>query len=102
MKRFGFMSLIAAGLMISGLQAGEIHKRQVRQQKRIGEGVETGQLTPRETVRLERKEAKLNREIRRDRADGGGLSPKERAKINRQQNRLSRQIYKEKHDKQHR
>jgi hypothetical protein len=62
--------------------------------------VGTGQLTPRETIRLERQEARLNREIRRDRHDGGGLGLRERHKINRQQNRLSREIYRQKHDRQ--
>jgi hypothetical protein len=101
MRKFGVITLVATGLTISGLNAGEIHRRQVRQQKRIGEGVESGQLTAKETARLERKEVRLNREIRRDRADGGGLSAKERAKINRQQNRISRDIYRQKHDAQH-
>jgi hypothetical protein len=102
MKRFGFLALIAAGLLISTLNAGEIHRRQVRQQKRIGQGAQSGQLTARETARLERKEVRLNRQIRRDRADGGGLSAKERARIDRKQDRLSREIYREKHDAQHR
>jgi len=56
-------------------------------------------LTPRETARLERKEARIQREIKRDRAaNGGHLTPAEKAKINRQQNRVSREIYREKHD----
>ena len=50
-------------------------------------------------VRLERKEARIENEIKRDRAaNGGHLTPAERAKINRQQNRVSRQIYREKHE----
>ena len=102
MKRFGFLALIATGLLISTLSAGEIQRRQVRQQKRIGQGVKSGQLTAKETAKLERKEVRLNRQIRRDRADGGGLSAKERARIDRKQDQLSREIYKEKHDAQHR
>ncbi len=77
-----------------------IRQRQMNQQRRIGQGVRSGQLTAGETARLERKETRLNREIRRDRVDGGGLMVKERTKINRQQNRLSRQIYRQKHDGQ--
>lgn len=65
----------------------------------IAQGVQSGELTPRETARLERKEARVQREIRRDRAaHGGHLTPAEKARINRQQNRLSREIYREKHD----
>lgn len=77
-----------------------IRHRQRAQQRRIAQGIRSGQLTPGETAKLERREAALNREIRRDRRDGGGLSARERAKIDRQQNRLSRQIYREKHDNQ--
>ncbi len=82
--------------------AAEVDQRQRNQQARIGEGVESGELTPRETARLERKEARIHREIRRERAaNGGTLTPGERARVNRQENRLSRQIYRQKHDAQH-
>lgn len=78
-----------------------IHKRRVDQQKRIGEGVESGQLTPAEAARLENKEHKINSEIRDDREDHGGkLTAAEKKKINRQQNKVSKDIYKEKHDAQ--
>jgi hypothetical protein len=80
----------------------EVDRREGRQQARIAEGVRSGALGPRETVRLERKEAKLHREIRHDRAvHGGRLTRAERAKVNREENRVSRQIYREKHDRRH-
>ena len=93
--------LIVTGMMAAALAAwaqGPIQKRQENQQQRIAQGVKSGQLTARETARLEHKEAALNREIRHDRKTGGGLSAGERAKINRQQNQMSRQIYRQKHD----
>ncbi|HEY7114713.1 MAG TPA: hypothetical protein VIA45_17430 [Thermoanaerobaculia bacterium] len=80
---------------------GRIHKRADRQQERIGQGVQSGQLTAGETARLERKEAGLNKEIRGMRQENGGrLSKGDRALINHQQNQLSRQIYRQKHDGQ--
>jgi hypothetical protein len=88
------------GLVTPTFAQGHIRQREANQQKRIGEGVENGSLTPRETARLERQEGHINREIQRDKADGGGLSPAERAKITRQQNRESRRIYTQKHDGQ--
>ena len=92
---------LAASLSVPAL-AAEVDRRQANQQARIAEGVESGQLTPRETARLERKEAKVRREIRRDRAaNGGTLTPAEKARINRQENRTSRQIYRAKHDDRH-
>lgn len=102
MKRFAFTSLIAAGLMVAGLNAQEIQKRKENQQDRIAQGVKSGQLTPAETANLEHKEVRLNREIRHDRAENGGkLTGQEKRQINRQQNRLSRQIYRKKHNGRH-
>jgi|SRR5437879_4224707 len=99
MKRFAFVSLIGSALMITSLGAQEIHKRKENQQDRIAQGVKSDELTAGETAKLERKEVRVNRELRRDRAQNGGtLTPKERRKINRQQNRLSRQIYRDKHN----
>lgn len=105
------MRIVIAAASLMGMTAayadepvnkpGRIHTRQERQQKRIGEGVENGSLTAKETAKLEHKEAKLNREIRHERAaDGGKLTAANRAEINRKQNRLSKEIYKEKHDAQ--
>jgi len=94
-------ALLAVTLAVPAL-AAEVDRRQASQQARIAEGVESGQLTPRETARLERKEARIRREIRRDRAENGGtLTPAEKASVNRQENRVSRQIYRQKHDAQH-
>ena len=102
MKRIAFTSLIAAGLMIAGLNAQEIKARQENQQDRIAQGVKSGQLTAGETANLEHKEAGLNREIRHDRKqNGGNLTNKEKCQVNRQQNRLSRQIYNKKHNARH-
>ena len=90
---------LAIALLPSEARAeGRVRTRQERQQQRIAQGVGSGQLTAGETARLERRESRLNHEIRRDRADGGGLSLHERAKIERQQDRMSRQIYRNKHN----
>jgi hypothetical protein len=96
--------MIAAALVtgIHGQQApsgSEINQRRETQQDRIAQGVASGQLTAGETANLEKKEARLNREIRNDRkANGGNLTNNEKAQINRQQNRLSNQIYNDKHN----
>jgi len=97
------VAVLAAVLGISlAARAAEVDRRERRQQERIAQGVKSGELTPRETARLERKETRIHREIERDRAaNGGQLTPAERRQINRQQNRVSRQIYREKHDAQH-
>ncbi len=94
-------AVLALGLAAPAL-AGEVDSRQTNQQARIAEGVESGQLTPGETARLERKEARNRRQIHRDRAaNGGTLTPAERAQVNREENRTSRQIYDAKHNDRH-
>ncbi len=82
--------------------AENIKKREKRQQDRIDQGVKSGELTKKEALKLEKKEAELHRKIKKDRKDGEGLTAKERAKIRHEQNKLSRQIAKQKHDKQKR
>ena len=78
---------------------GRIKKRAGNQQNRIAQGVQSGQLTARETARLEHKESALNQETRDMRAlDGGKLTPGDKAVVNQQQNKLSKQIYNQKHD----
>ena len=78
---------------------GSVNDRREDQQKRIANGVQSGQLTAGETKRLETREANLNREIKNDRqANGGTLTPQERRQVNRQQNNLSRSIYNDKHN----
>jgi hypothetical protein len=96
--------IVVTGALLAACMAtangDNIHAREVRQQKRIAQGVRTGNLTAREAATLEHKEAALHREIRRDRVDGSGLTLKERQKIARQQSELSRKIYRESHDSQ--
>jgi len=89
---------VAAVLAVPSL-AAEVDRREANQQARIAQGVQSGQLTPGETARLERKEAAIHREIRQDRAaNGGHLTEAERAQVNRQQDRVSNQIYRAKHN----
>jgi hypothetical protein len=80
---------------------GRIKKRAGNQQNRIAQGIQSGQLTARETARLEHKESALHQETRDMRAlDGGRLTPQDKALVNQQQNKLSKQIYNQKHDSQ--
>ena len=76
-----------------------VDAREGKQQARIANGAKSGQLTPRETGRLEKREANINREVRNDRAaNGGRLTSQERAQVNHQQNNASKQIYDDKHN----
>jgi hypothetical protein len=78
---------------------GSVNDRRRDQQQRIGNGVQSGQLTAGETKNLESREANLNREVHADRtANGGTLTPQERRQVNHQQNNLSHSIYNDKHN----
>ncbi len=80
----------------------EVGKRAENQQDRIAQGIKSGQLSAGEAAHLENNEAKINNEVRHDRAaNGGKLTPQERQQVNRQQNRESRQIYRAKHNGRH-
>jgi len=105
MKRI-VVSMMMGALLMGGvsnvLAQNEINERQRNQQKRIGEGVENGSLTPGETAHLEKQEAAIHHEVKTERkANGGTLTAQERRQVNRQQNRESKRIYRQKHDAQH-
>ena len=99
--------MMMSALLLGGVSSvlardNEINERQRNQQKRIGEAVENGTLSPGETAHLEKQEAAIHHEVKTDRkANGGTLTAKERRQVNRQQNRESARIYKQKHDGQH-
>jgi hypothetical protein len=78
---------------------GTVVQRNVNQQERIEQGLQSGQLTTREAAKLEGEEARVEKAESRALKDGK-LSPEERARIDRAQNQVSRDIYREKHDAQ--
>ena len=101
MKTLVKMIVVVSALSSLALGA-EVDRREARQQGRIAEGVGSGQLTPGETARIEHQEARIQKEIKADRAANGGvLTPAERRSINRQENRESRRIYAAKHNARH-
>ena len=80
-------------------QANRIDQRRENQQDRIAQGVRSGQLTARETSQLERRDVRINHQVRSDRArNDGRLTYNERRQVNREQNRVSRSIYRDKHN----
>lgn len=76
-----------------------IDQRQANQQKRIDQGIASGQLTPKEAARLENREAKIAKHEAAAKADGK-VTKAERRKLEREENRASKAIYKQKHDGQ--
>ncbi|MDI6748600.1 MAG: hypothetical protein ACOY6N_08720 [Pseudomonadota bacterium] len=78
-----------------------IDQRQMNQERRIDQGIASGQLTAREAARLERGQERIDAMENRAKADGV-VTARERARIQHAQNVESRRIYRQKHDRQHR
>ena len=97
------MKLITASLLAS-LIAGPalahgIDGREANQHRRIEHGVRHGSLTPRETHRLERREASIAAQEARMRAHHHGhLTRHDRHLLNKRLNRTSAAIWRDKHD----
>lgn len=83
----------------AGTNSPEIDKKQHHQQHRIWQGINSGQLTAKETYRLEKQQASIHKKERRFKADGN-LTRVERAKLQRSLHQSSKSIYKQKHDRQ--
>ena len=77
----------------------KIDQRQINQQQRIDQGVASGALTPRETAKLQRREAKIASDEAAAKADGK-VTRAERRKLRHEQNRASAAIKRQKHDRQ--
>ncbi|MBI5576402.1 MAG: hypothetical protein HY896_08565 [Deltaproteobacteria bacterium] len=75
-----------------------IEQRQRNQQQRIYNGVQNGSLTPGEAARLEREQARIERQEQRFKSDGN-FTRRERAVINNRLDKSSGHIYREKHDR---
>ncbi len=89
--------LMAWSSVLSQAQTPRVDARERRQQKRIEQGVKSGELTPAETRRLEAREGKIKADEMQAKSDGK-VTKFERRKLNREQNRESRAIYRKKHN----
>ncbi|MEW6338191.1 MAG: hypothetical protein ACOY3Y_00275 [Acidobacteriota bacterium] len=98
--------ILAAGLLAAAFagsaDAATVNQRQHRQQVRIGQGIASGALTPREAMRLEARSASIARQEAVMRRTGGGLGPAERSILRQRLDHLSGAIWRQKHDGQRR
>lgn len=98
------MATVLAAMPLSGFAQDPaatpgIDKRQEMQQKRIDQGVQSGELNKREAARLERRQERIGRMEDKAKADGT-VTKKERARIHHAQNQESQRIHRQKHDRQ--
>ncbi|MGZ3493908.1 MAG: hypothetical protein ACXU99_10990 [Thermodesulfobacteriota bacterium] len=95
---------ILVGTLIFGTvsiaMAGPFTWRETRQQARIYQGVDSGQITWGENQRLEREQGRIEADRQRAWADGK-FTPREACRLTREQNRASRDIWRAKHNRFH-
>ena len=75
----------------------QIIQRDVNQEKRIEQGLKSGQLTTKEASKLEREESRIDK-MESNALKDGKLTDAERRRITQEQNKASKDIYREKHD----
>jgi hypothetical protein len=78
---------------------GSTVQRDVNQQERVEQGLQSGSLNTGEAARLEKQEATVDR-MQSNALKDGNLSTTEKVRLRKAQNRLSRDIYRQKHDAQ--
>ncbi len=76
-----------------------VDQREANQERRIEQGVHSGELTPREAARLERGQRRVERLEARAKADGV-VTRRERQALHHAQDDQGRRIYRQKHDAQ--
>lgn len=92
-------TLFVSGPAFAQADTPVIDQRQANQERRIDQGIASGQLNAREAARLDREQHRIDRMENRAKADGV-VTDRERARIAAAQNRASRHIAREKHDRQ--
>ena len=95
----GVLMLGMSGMAFAQAETPVIDQRQANQEKRIDQGIASGQLNEREANRLNKQEEHINKMEDKAKADGV-VTKGERAKIDHAQDRASRHIAREKHDRQ--
>ncbi len=95
----GALAIAVSGVALAQSASPSVDQRQANQAQRIQQGTASGQLTPRETERLQNQQARINNAEAKAKADGT-VTPKERERLARMQNKASRDIAREKHDGQ--
>jgi len=87
------------GMAFAQADTPVVDQRQANQEKRIDQGIASGQLNEHEANRLNKQQGHINRMEDRAKADGT-VTKGERARIDNAQDRASRHIAREKHDRQ--
>ena len=93
------LALISVGSFAQAASTPRVDARQVKQEKRIENGVSSGQLSSHEAARLEKEQGHVAKVEEKAKADGT-VTAAERQHLQRAQNRSSADIHHQKHDPQ--
>ncbi len=101
--KLAIAGLVSGGLVLgsfpglAGAESPRIDNREVYQQGRIYQGVESGQITPREFNRLENQQSRIQTGEARMKADGR-YTRRERVRTQQRLNSSNCNIYRAKHN----
>ena len=108
MKHF-LLTVAAASAVLAGLPAvasaapwQSVNQRQANLERRIDQGVRSGELTRVEATRVRGQFRDLSRLEAQYRRSGHGLDARERRDLDQRFDRLSQHVYAQKHDRQDR
>lgn len=101
MKLSTVMLALVATVATTSVMADSINQRQHRQDKRIAQGIKSGELTKDEVKDLRAERRAIRTEERAYRADGK-FTKAERKDVQQDLNQSSREIHQQKHDADHR
>lgn len=93
----GLLLFLFCAVGFSQTTENKVKKRQINQQVRINEGVNSGQLTRVERAKLKRQQRNIKRTKKAAKADGV-VTRKEKAIINKKQRRANRNIARKKNN----
>ena len=95
------ITLVAMSVLTSAAwaqtTAEKDQQRDVNQQQRIEQGLQSGQLSTKEAGSLERQEQHVDKMEARDMRNGS-INPAEQARLNAAQNKVSQDVYADKHN----
>jgi uncharacterized protein HemX len=93
------LAIAAVGAFAQTPATPRVDQREANQQGRIAQGAASGQLTPRETNRLEKQQARIGTAETNAKADGK-VTKGERKHLHHMQNKANKNIAAQKHDAQ--
>jgi hypothetical protein len=93
----GMVSIAGAESALAGTNDPVILQRELKQENRIQQGINSGELTPREAGRLDAQQARIQQREALMKSEGK-LTARERRRLTMEQNRASRNIYRKKHN----